>query len=237
MRRYRNNAGSPVRTDYGIGLQTGLRAFPETTPLATAFEVLNDGLETAHLERQARRKPMVQARARVRFGNYHVDQAIRMTHNAAQNADGGRRGPLTIALFPEGLTEVVAPKGAAQIAPTEELLDRFAKSKLPAMVPLRAEWVPRIETELARLQQAAATYEAARKAYVDAYTEEVAQRAEHARQVDRLMGLVRAEFPRDKAKQDVIFPDLARDSTVPSEDEEEDEEEVETSSSVPATST
>ncbi|AKT40857.1 hypothetical protein [Chondromyces crocatus] len=226
MRRYRNSAGSPIRTDYGIGLQAGLRAFPETSALADPLEVLNDELEVAYLARQALRKPMVHARMGVRFGNYHVDQAIRMTHSAAHIADGGRRGPVTIALFPDGLTPVVVRRGSAQIKPCEELLGRFSKSKLPGVVQLAATWMPRIQTALTSLKASSTSYEGARKAYVDAYAEEFAQRAEHARQVDRLMGLVRAEFPRDKAKQDVIFPDPTRDKSVPAEEDEDEEDEA-----------
>lgn len=220
MRRYRDNAGSPIRIDYGIGLVAGLRAFPEIAPLAPPFEQVNDDLETAHLARQALRKPMVQARASTRFGNYMVDQSIRMVENAAKIADGGRRGPLTAACFPDGLTPVVAPKGASQIKPTEELLDRMAKCKLAQAAAFRAEWAPRIEAPLDALRQASTAHNSAKAAYVNAFAEELAQRAEHARQVDRMMGLVRAAFPRDTAKQDVVFPEpVIKDSDLPSEDE------------------
>ena len=227
MKRYRNDAGSPTRIDYGIGLSAGLRAFTETQPLAQPFEQTNDELESAYLNRQARRKPMVVARSKVRFGNYHVDQGIRMLDGAARIADGGRRGPVTTALFPEGLTAVVKPKGAAQIQPTKDLLDRFSKCKLPRAIALHAEWAPRITALLEALKLASEGYDVAKQAYVDAFAEEIAMRAEHARQVDRLMGLVRAEFPRDTARQDVIFPEPARESGLPEEDEVEDEVEDE----------
>lgn len=224
MRKYRTNAGSTVRTDYGIALLTGLRAFPEIETLAPPFEQLNEALEGAHLARVALRKPMVQARARVRFGNYLVDQRIRMTDNGARIADGGRRGDLTIALFPDGITPVVKPKGANQIQPTEELLDRMAKCKLAKADAFRATWAPRLEQELEGLRQARKAYDDAKKAYLDAFAEELSLRAEHARQVDRLMGLVRATFPGDTDKQDVIFPEPCRVSGLPAEEDEEMEE-------------
>lgn len=221
MRRYRNSAGSPTRIDYGIGLLAGLRAFPEIAPLAPSFEQTNADLEAALQARQALRNPMVHARARMRFAHYHARQAIRMVENAAQNADGGRRGPLTGALLPDGLKPVVAPKGAALIKPAEDLLDRMTKCKLAQAAAFRAEWTPTLEVPLEALRQASAAYDSAKTAYVNAFAEELSQRAEHARQVDRLMGLVRAAFPRDRAKQDVVFPEpFIKDSDLPSEDEE-----------------
>jgi hypothetical protein len=222
MRRYRNNAGTPTRTDYGIGLVAGLQAFPETAPLAAPFEQVNDDLDAGFTARCALRKPLVQARVALRFANYQVDQTIRMAHSAAQIADGGRKGKVTEALFPEGLTPVVAPKGSGQIKPTEDLLGRFARSKLPGVTALGAAWVPRIEADLAVLRAAADAHKAANDAYVAAFQIELGLRHEHARQVDRLMGLVRAAFPGDKIKQDLVFPEMDDEVTAGEDDDETD---------------
>lgn len=212
MQRYREDAGSPTRIDYGFGLVVGLQAFQETSNLAPTFEQVNNDLADAYDERIERRKPLVKARFGLRFANHQIDQTTRMIHGAAQIADGGRKGPITEALFPEGLTPEIRPKGAAQIKPSEELLGRFAKSKLAAVADLGATWVPRLAADLAALRSAAETHKNANDAYVDAFKTELAERAEHARQVDRVMGLVRAAFPRDKARQDLVFPEVERGS-------------------------
>jgi hypothetical protein len=221
MRRYRNSAGTPTRTDYGIGLVAGLQAFPETAPLAPPFEQLNDDLDQAYNARSSARKPLVAARVGLRFANYRVDQTIRILNGAAQIADGGRRGPVTADLFPEGLTPVIAPKGAGQIKPTEELLGRLTQSKLPGVIALTGEWIPRIEAGLATLVAADTAHQNANKAYLAAFKVEIAFRNEHARQVDRLMGLVRAAFPNDKTTQDIVFPEIEAESIAASEEEAE----------------
>lgn len=222
MRRYRINAGSPTRTDYGIGLVAGLQAFLETAPLASPFEQLTDDLHEAYTARSARRKPLVKARAVLRFANFRIDQTIRMLHSAVQIADGGRKGSLTADLFPDGLTPVVEPDNAGQIKPTEDLLGRLTRSRLAGIAALREEWVSRIEGDLASLREAADAHRAANTASLDAFRIEIALRNEHARQVNRLMGLVRAAFPNDKAIQDVIFPESESEPAAAEDDDEDD---------------
>jgi hypothetical protein len=126
-----------------------------------------------------------------RFAHYRVDQVIRMAFRAAEIADGGRNGQLTTALFADGLGPVVAPYGTRQIKPTEELIDRITRCKLPAAEAYRAEWKPKLEAALAELKTASNEYQAARDAYLDAFRAEVALRTEHSMTVDKLMGQVR----------------------------------------------
>jgi AmiR/NasT family two-component response regulator len=47
---------------------------------------------------------------------------------------------------------------------------------------------------------------AARVAWAAAFQAEAALREEHARAVDKLRGEVRALFPRDRSRQDTVFP-------------------------------
>lgn len=224
MRKYRKDAGTLTRTDYGIGLQAGLQVFPETLPLAPPLGQINDDLDDAHVTRRGLRKGVLQASAALRFANFEVDQMIRMTHHGAQNADGGRRGPITAALFPDGVSAVVDPKGAEQIKPTEELVDRFQRSKLAGVTALGASWLPQIQPALDRLRAAASAHQAATAAYQAAFREEAALRDEHLRQVERIMGLVKAAFPGDRARQDVIFPEVARGKRVVEDDAEDEDD-------------
>jgi hypothetical protein len=221
MRKYRITASSEIRIEYGVELCIGLGMFPESAPLAPVFQAVNDDLATAYEARRATRLPLVKARVAVRFGNYKVDQAIRAAWRAAEIADGGRRGPVSKAAFPDGLAPVVAPNGARQIGPTEALLDRMAKSKVEGMDAFRAEQAPKIEAALSALRAADTDHKAAHKAYVDAFGTELGLRQEHYRALDRIIGGVKAAFPGDRAKQDLVFPEVESAAAASEGDEPE----------------
>ncbi len=59
------------------------------------------------------------------------------------------------------------------------------------------------------LEAAIAAHDVARAAYDDAFKAEVALREAHLDMVDKVMGIVRAAFPRERDVQDVIFPVFA----------------------------
>lgn len=212
MRNYRKNAATEGRLDYGMELVAGLQLFPETEALAPDFEQLQGELEQAHEARRALRKPLVKARVGLRLASYLTDQAIRTCSRAAEVADGNRRGPIHEIVFPRGLTPVVVPVGARQVPPTEKLIERLSTSKHPGVAALAAEQKPKLDAALAQLQAAAAAHLAARKAHDAAFQEEVALRDEHRRHIDRLMGHVRAAFPGDRTRQDLVFPEVDEDS-------------------------
>ena len=128
------------------------------------------------------------------------------------------------AAFPDGPGPVVPPNGARQIGPTEALLDRMAKSKVEGMDAFRAEWAPKIEAALTVLRAADTDHKAAHKAYVDAFGTELGLRQEHYRALDKILGGVRAAFPGDRAKQDLVFPEV--DSAAAASEGEEPEPEA-----------
>jgi hypothetical protein len=206
MRGYRTSAGTDTRLIYGDELVEGLKGFPETASLAADLEALNDELEAAQQARRAKRRPLAKARVALRFANYFTDQTIRSCSKAAEIADGARRGPVFNAVFPDGVGPVVAPAGSRQITPTQDLLNRLTTSKNAAVIEFAKEWKPKLEAALKKLQDAAAAHKTATKADGDAFLEELALREQHAHTVDRLMGQVRSAFPRDRAKQDLVFP-------------------------------
>jgi len=207
VKKYRAKAASDARISYGIELCAGLRIFAETATFASPFEALNDELDAAHTTRRNLRKPLLEKRAAFRFAHYDTDQIIRMIHRAAEIADGGRKnGPIVTFLFPEGLGPVVAPYGMRQIPPTEKLIVDMQRCKLPGSDAFCAEWLPKLQASLTKLKATAEAYKVAHKAHADAFQDEVALRAEHYQAVDKVMGLVRAAFPNDRARQDLIFP-------------------------------
>jgi hypothetical protein len=209
MRKYRSNAASDVRIAYGIEACAGLWFFPETATYAPSFESLNDDLDAAFTKRIQLRKPLLEKRAAFRFAQYETDQTIRIVFRAAEIADGGRKnGPIVSFLFPEGLGPVVAPHGTRQIPPTERLLADMKRCKVEGSAALCSEWTPKLEAVLGKLQSAASAHASARKTYADAFQDEVALRSEHYQAIDKLMGLVRATFPNDRVRQDLVFPSI-----------------------------
>lgn len=209
MRNYRSSAGSQVRIDYGIALVRGLSNFDETREQGTAFKVLNDELDAAYTSRIALRRPWLAARQDVRFGDYNADVAIRSFQRVTEVADGGRRGPLSQALLPDGVSPVVAPSGAGQLPALVSLIDRVTNSRAAGVDAVRDAELPKLTAARTQLEAAVAAYKSARDAYNAAFSAERAIRDEHRLAVDALMGTVRSRFPGDKQRQDVIFPDVA----------------------------
>lgn len=218
MRGYRTSAGTEIRLDYGLELASGLQLFPETAPLAPDFEAVNTALEAAYNARRAERTPLVKARVALRLGNYEADQTIRSCGKAAEIADGGRRGPVFHALFPDGVGPVVSPAGAQQVKPTEGLLERLEKSKNEAVKTFAQEWAPKLKAALDKLKAAADAHKAALSAHGGKFQEEVALRDQHRQSVDKLMGQVRAAFPGDRIKQDLVFPAVDDDGGAAADD-------------------
>ncbi|MFT3769198.1 MAG: hypothetical protein QM820_27480 [Minicystis sp.] len=208
MRKYRNNAASPIRVDFGVDLAAGLRRFPETAALADELEKTNDALFAQYLARLAARKPMVAARVPVRFANHDTDQVLRDCAHAARQADGAQGGPIFKSIFKDGLGPAVRPNGARQIPATETVIADMKKSAAHGIDAFRAVWIPRIQDSLAVLQKAAATQDTLRDAYLAAYAEEIALRNQHYTAVDRIIGQVRAAFPGNTTKQDLVFPEV-----------------------------
>lgn len=213
MRKYRNDASSTVRVEYGIELHAGLSQFVETQDAAADILAVNDALYSQQQSRLALRAPELKARAALRFAEYHVDKIIRSAYRAAEIEDGGRRGRLTATLFPDGLTPVIRPSGRAQSKPTKELIGRLVTTKNPGFDGYRLVWLPKLESALAQLETAMGTHDSVRTAYDEAFKAELALRDAHLEIVDKVMGLVRAAFPRDREAQDVIFPVMANEAS------------------------
>ncbi|MDI1478005.1 hypothetical protein [Polyangium sp. y55x31] len=221
MRAYRSNASSPVRVEYGIELVEGLALFPETTSAASDLGTLNDTLAAQHENRRALRVPVLRTRAALRFAEYGVERVIRSALRAAEIEDGGRRGRICAGVFPKGSTPILKPVGKRQVKPLKDLVERLEKSKVAGIDAYRAAWLPKLKDALASFEAAVAKHLAALSAHDDAFKAELALRDAHHDAVDRIMGQVRAAFPRDRALQDVIFPpvDEVDAATTESEDE------------------
>jgi hypothetical protein len=208
MRNYRVAAATPVRVAFGVELVAGLGAYPETKPHAADFKTLTDELAAQRKKREDLQMPMLESRALLRVTEHAVRRTIRTAARSAQAVDGGRRGPFSVELFPDGVTPIVEPSGLGMVQPLRDLINRLEKSKRSNIDAYRTEWMPKLKDALANLQGAGATSEAARNAHRQAFEDEKILRVAHRREVTRIMGLVRAAFPDDTATQASIFPKL-----------------------------
>ena len=223
MRNYRASSGSQIRVDYGAALVRGLWHFEDTRPHSATFKALNDELDAQFKARIALRKPWIEARQDVRFCDYDAEQVIRTLQRVLEIADGSRRGPLSKDIFPDGITPVIAPAGAAQLPALVGLIDRFTKSRVAGIDAVRTAELPKLDAARTRLDTAAQAYKAARDAYLDAFGTEKAIRDEHRLAVTSLMGTVRALHPGDKQRQDVIFPESTTGSPAGAADDDTDD--------------
>ena len=213
MRKYRSNASSDVRVVYGIELVEGLQQFPESAPLATTIQAQNEQLDKLRRDRELAERKMPAVRARLRFAEYNYDTTVRMAARDLDVSDGGRRSVLYKAVFPDRLTDVVDASGESQLKLSSTFIARIKASNAAGIGPWREQWLPRIEEAHGKL-------EAALKARAAVYAEvgaarvlEEAAREDHSTIVDKLMGEVRALFPRDRKRWEVIFPPAPRSPT------------------------
>ncbi|MDC3952632.1 hypothetical protein KEG38_02190 [Polyangium jinanense] len=206
MRKYRSNASSTVRYEYGVELAAGLSSFPEMASAAADIQTINEALAVQHDKRHALHVPVIRTRAALRFGEYSVERVIRLALRAAEMEDGGRRGRICASVFPKGSRPILAPVGKRQVKPLRELVERLANSKVVGIDAYRAAWLPKLQAALASFEAAVAAHLSALTAHDEAFKLEVALREAHHDTVDRIMGQVRAAFPRDRVTQDVIFP-------------------------------
>lgn len=206
MRKYRENASVPDRVAYGVELVEGLRFFPETTYLAEPFETQTLELEKLYADRLQKERDMLPLRAKVKYANFGFDSMVRTCSKTAEIADGGKRGSLHSALFPNGLGSVVTPAGKAQIPVAEAFLRQLEESKASGADKLRAEWLTKLKEQLAELVAAVAARDKGYLARAEALSREDAAAEDHELALERIMGQVRSIFPKDRDRWIVIFP-------------------------------
>jgi hypothetical protein len=223
MRKYRPDVGSFLRYEYGVALVAGLSQFAETQPHAGKFDQMNKDLLAQHKKRLELREPLVLARTNVRFAELRVRRVIRGVHNAAKLADGNRRGPgpIATAIFPDGLQPVTRPSGQGQVKALKGLINRVTLAVVPGLDDLRTDELPKLVAAQKDIESALAQREAAKEAHDLAFAAEKALRDQHYLGVERLMGVVRAAFPRDREVQETIFPVLDDGGSTTAEASEE----------------
>jgi hypothetical protein len=200
--------------------------------LAARMLAAGETLDAAQRSYEAAVRAVLPARVDVKYENFASDQCVRRTQKRAELADDRSNGPIATAVFPDGSAAVVRLQGASQVAEMKDLegrikaiQDRWAEA--PAAMAEVAEHRQRYDDTLEARRaagQAARDLRAARNAekarFLETYTE-IARR-------------VQAEFPRDKAMQDLFFDDVRGRSTSQVADGDQDVPEDEAPASTPA---
>lgn len=212
MRKYRSNASTEVRVEFGIDLAEGLRSFAETENLAPEVDMATSALEETAEERRKQRPPWIRARAHLRFQEFQTDMLLRQAGNDAEVADGGRRGPIFNVVFPDGISEAVEPAGQKQLGASQKVYDRLVHSTHPNIGAYRDKWQPKLAAQIAKLQAAADQYNALKQQDSELAKQENAQKDAHALLIDKIAGHLRAIFPNDAKRQNAIFPASAKEA-------------------------
>ena len=109
-----------------------------TKPLASAFQPVQDTLQTAATARVQAEKAMIVPRVGVRFAENAMEKVIRQVSLLAHAADSNAtRGPAVKALFPNGVDAELRPIGASQVTASITLRERLDTQ--PAAAKVKAQ--------------------------------------------------------------------------------------------------
>ena len=126
MRSVKPATASDSMLDLGSYHLAALAQSEGTKPLASAFQPVQDALQTAATARVQAEKAMTVPRVAVRFAENAMEKVIRQVSLLAHAADNNATsGPAFKALFPNGLDAELRPIGASQVAASFTLRERL----------------------------------------------------------------------------------------------------------------
>ncbi|MDI1447301.1 hypothetical protein [Polyangium sp. 6x1] len=168
-------------------------------------------------------------RVDVKYENYVSDRRIRVTQQKAEIADGKRGGRIAGIVFPEGSAPITRLVGASQVQAMVDLEGRLksaqdlwsdASAEKEAIGQHREQYDKAL-TARKNAGQNARDMRAARNAAKDKFLHKYAE----------IMSRVEAEFPKDRATQDLFFDEVRTKSSLATADtstgDEADDEGVE----------
>jgi hypothetical protein len=206
MKKYDAKAGTAARVEFGVDLGEGLKTFPETADLEPPLTAINEQLDTAFETRRGKQKQLARLRALLRTAEWAAEQEIRTFARAVEVTDSGRQGRTYERLFPNGLVATLLPRRARQVRALAVLLEGLERLSGSDVEALRSQWLPRLRAVHDQLARAVADYETVAAEAQQLFREELRLRVDHERLVDQLIGRVRATFPKDRARQNAVFP-------------------------------
>jgi hypothetical protein len=199
---------SDVMLDLGRYHLAALAQSEATKALASAFQPVQDNLQTATTARVEAEKAMTVLRVAVSFSENALEKAIRqvalLAHGADNNATGG---PAFKALFPNGLDAELRPVGPSQVAAAVALRERL--NTQPAAAKVKAQAMDDFDKALAVFKSAIDVRQAGDTKVSEARATESGARERFVSAYDSDIGAIRQLFPRDRATQDLHFDQVS----------------------------
>jgi hypothetical protein len=221
------NQKTPVERCQELGLYTEhmLGKFPDNPRLAALVPRMHAGngaLEAAELAYRSELRALTRLRIDVDFENYVSDRRVRRTRKAVEMHDGRRGGRIAAQVVPDGSLDFSRIQGAKQIEAMRSLEVR--------LLAARDIW-PEAVSEMAEIAQHRMRYAAASAArdeglrrVKDLRLQRNAAKERFLHLYAEIVSLVAAEFPRDRATQELFFLNAYEKSGRASEDGEDSED-------------
>jgi hypothetical protein len=218
------NRNTPVQRCVELAQYTEhmLRKFPDNARLILLAGRVGEGggaLEAAHRAYEDEQRVLALRRIDVDYENYLADASVRRMRKLLEVVDR-RGGRIMSQVFPAGFPDVSRIQGARQVA---------AMSLLEVRLQGVQDLWPDAAVELAELVVRRTTYSDALDARKDCERRSLALRVARDAAKERFLqlyaevvSLVQAEFPRDRATQELFFRDAYERRPAATPDDGED---------------
>ncbi|MGI5861836.1 MAG: hypothetical protein ACOX6T_07220 [Myxococcales bacterium] len=198
-----------------IRLQLDEKAAPLAAPLATATATLRAAWE----KRLAAERALVPFEVKSAHADHAWDMAVRGTAKTLEVQAGGTKTPAYREVFPKGFGVLVTPSGDAQLLAAGQFISHFSACTSPEAKKVAEEYLPKLQTARDGLRTELAARKQAEGALFAARAEELAAKRDYSRTIDKTIAEIRALYPEDRRRQDLLFPSIGR-STEDNDDEQ-----------------
>ena len=207
-------------------------ANPVLMELAARMLAAGEGLAASQRVYKEAVLAILPARVDVKYENFVSDQRIRRTLKKAELADDRANGPIVTAVFPNGANAIIRLQGKSQVEAMVDLEGNLDAAK--ALWPDAVNEMAEVREYRERYDAAILGRRAAGQAARNLRVERDAERARFLMTYAEIASRVQAEFPRDKAMQDLFFDDVRTRSTAEQAEGDEDVPEDDAAAPPPA---
>jgi hypothetical protein len=200
--------------------QAMLARFPDNATLVSLGSTLGGATDALAVAQRAYAESvlaLIPARVELRFADFLADRCVRSTQRAADDIDGQSKGKIASHVFPSGVTPIVRPFGQSQVTEMQQLEGRLAS--IVAQWPGAAAQQGKVADARQRYERALTARRNALVASAGSHAVRDAAREDFLDAFAQVAGRVKAEFPRDRAMQDLFF-----DRVVSSDDGDDDDD-------------
>lgn len=204
----RPNQKTPVARCQELGLYTEhmLGKFPDNprlAALAVRMRAGNGALETADLAYRTELRALMRLRIDANFENYVSDRRVRRTRKAVEMDDGRRSGRIAAQVLSGGSLDFSRIQGARQIEEMRSLETRLVAAQ--DIWPEALNEMADIAQHRMRYGTAVAARDEGLRRVKDLRLQRNAAKERFLHLYAEIVSLVEAEFPRDRATQELFF--------------------------------